>query len=255
MHRRGKIVSLDLENLNAFRDVLRQKPPRYLAVLLRPEQLDFDLARKFLAMATQLDDDPFVDFSYGFITGATADEASAFVDRSIKSEQTNREPNLGSIGVWDIGRSTEVLGTFPSRNKNIPQLECRLASPQQLQNEERDTQFIKMFLPKLEGKSVVVFAGHGYPREVVGGPTWKDLAGLKLDSAVALNIACYTGVTETWFEKDRQDRVVQGKFEQAEERARMIVESGQGGEGARAMLQAVKERKLSDGLRLLIEPK
>ena len=38
--------------------------------------------------------------------------------------------------------------------------------------------------------------------EVVGGPTWRDLAGLRLDSAVALNIACYTGVTETWFEDD-----------------------------------------------------
>ena len=77
-----------------------------------------------------------------------------------------------------------------------------------MQNEERDTQFIETFLPKLQGKSVVVFSGHGLPREVVGGPTWKDLAGLSLDSAVALNIACYTGVTETWFENDRNDRLV-----------------------------------------------
>src|SRR5205823_14752831 len=113
-----------------------------------------------------------------------------------------------SIGVWEIGRSTEVLGTFPSRNKSIAHLEGRLASPPQLQNEERDTQFIKTFLPKLEGKSVVVFGGHGFPREVVGGPTWKDLAGLKLDSAVALNIACYTGVTETWFENDWKKRLL-----------------------------------------------
>jgi hypothetical protein len=207
-HRRGKIVSLDIENLNAFRDVLRQKPPQYVAIVLRPEQLDYDFARKLLVMATQIDDDPFVDFSYGFVTAATAEEALAFVARSIESEQTNREPNLGSIGVWEIARSTEVLGTFPSRNTGIAHLEGRLASPQQLQKEARDTQFIQMFLPKLQGKSVVVFGGHGYPREVVGGPTWKDLAGLKLDSAVALNIACYTGVTETWFENDRNDRVV-----------------------------------------------
>src|SRR5207249_900111 len=91
---------------------------------------------------------------------------------------------------------------------SIPQLEGRLASPKHLVNEGRDTQFIKEFLPKLSGKSLVIFGGHGYPREVVGGPTWKDLAGLKLDSAVALNIACYTGVTETWFEHDKKDHVV-----------------------------------------------
>src|SRR5439155_12185162 len=206
-HRRGKILPLDLENLNAFRDSLRQKPPRFVAVVLRPEQLDYDLARKFLAMATQIDDDPFVDFSYGFVTGATADEALAFVERSIESEQTRRAPNLGSIGVWEIARSMEVLGTFPSRDRRIAHLEGRLASSHQLQNESRDTQFIKRFLPKLEGKSVVIFGGHGYPREVVGGPTWKDLADLKLDSAVALNIACYTGVTETWFENDWKERV------------------------------------------------
>jgi hypothetical protein len=48
--------------------------------------------------------------------------------------------------------------------------------------------------------------------------------------------------------------LIQGKFEQAEEWARKLVVSGQGGEGARAMLQAAKERKLSDGLRVRIEP-
>ena len=207
-HRRGSIVPLDLKNLNAFRDALRQKSPRYVAVVIRPEELDYDLARRFLVMATQLDDDPFVDFSYGFITGVTAEEALAFVERSIKSEEAHREPDLGSISVGEFTRSMEVPGTFPSRNKSIAHLQGCLAGPQQLQDQKRDTQFIKMFLPKLQGKSVVVFGGHGYPREVVGGPTWQDLAGLKLDSAVALNIACYTGVTETWFEHDKKDRLV-----------------------------------------------
>src|SRR5205814_6830419 len=101
-HRRGKIVSLDIDNLSAFRDALRQQPPHYVAVVLRPEELDYDLARRFLAMATQIDDDPFVDFSYGFVTGATAEEALAFVERGIKSEEAHREPNLGSIRVWEI---------------------------------------------------------------------------------------------------------------------------------------------------------
>src|SRR5436309_5748369 len=150
-HRSAIIVPLDLKNLNAFRDALRQKPPRYVAVVIRPEELDYDLARRFLVMATQLDDDPFVDFSYGFITGVTAEEALAFVERSIKSEEAHREPDLGSISVGESTRSMEVPGTFPSRNKSIAHLQGCLAGPQQLQNQKRDTQFIKMFLPKLQG--------------------------------------------------------------------------------------------------------
>src|SRR5439155_8594755 len=48
--------------------------------------------------------------------------------------------------------------------------------------------------------------------------------------------------------------LIQGKFEQAEKWAGMVVDSGQGDEGARAMLQAAKGKKLSDGLRLMLEP-
>jgi serine/threonine protein kinase len=50
--------------------------------------------------------------------------------------------------------------------------------------------------------------------------------------------------------------LIQGKFEQAEEWARKIVESGQGDEGARALLQAAKfqDTNFSDGLRVIVEP-
>src|SRR5207245_8180957 len=48
--------------------------------------------------------------------------------------------------------------------------------------------------------------------------------------------------------------LIQGKFDQAEEWAQMIVDSGQGDEGGRSMLQAVKNKKLRHGLRMRLEP-
>ena len=48
--------------------------------------------------------------------------------------------------------------------------------------------------------------------------------------------------------------LLQGKFEQAEKWAQNIVDSGQADESTRAMLQAARDKKLSDGLRLMIEP-
>ena len=48
--------------------------------------------------------------------------------------------------------------------------------------------------------------------------------------------------------------LLQGKFEQAEKWAQMLVDSGQGNDGARVLLQAAKDKKLSDGLRFMLEP-
>src|SRR5436190_457653 len=48
--------------------------------------------------------------------------------------------------------------------------------------------------------------------------------------------------------------LIQGKFEQAEKWAGIVVDSGQGDEFARKMLQAAKDKKLSDGLRPMLEP-
>jgi Flp pilus assembly protein TadD len=49
--------------------------------------------------------------------------------------------------------------------------------------------------------------------------------------------------------------LLQGKFDEAQTWAQKIVDSGQGDEVAARMLQAAKEKRLSDGLRLMIEPR
>jgi serine/threonine protein kinase/tetratricopeptide (TPR) repeat protein len=48
--------------------------------------------------------------------------------------------------------------------------------------------------------------------------------------------------------------LLEGKFEEAEKWAQNIVDSGQTDETAQKMLEAAKARKLSDGLRMMIEP-
>ena len=48
--------------------------------------------------------------------------------------------------------------------------------------------------------------------------------------------------------------LLQDRFDDAEHWAQTIVDSGQGDETSRAMLKAAKDRKVSDGLRLMIEP-
>ena len=69
-------------------------------------------------------------------------------------------------------------------------------------NSQRDTKFIKQAMSDSEGSPILLLAGHGYPGEVVGGPTHEHLRGKDFSGAVALNIACYTGVTGRWYEDD-----------------------------------------------------
>src|SRR5947209_1762640 len=82
--RDGEIVAGNPRQLKPLLDVLKQKGPRYVAVVVRPDDLDINLARTFLKIATQVDADPFVDFAYGFITGDTPEMALALAEAGVK---------------------------------------------------------------------------------------------------------------------------------------------------------------------------
>jgi hypothetical protein len=202
--RSGEIISADTKDISSLLNVFRQKQPRYVALVLRPEQFDINLAKSFLKLATQVDDDPFVDFAYGFITGDSPEVAVALAERASQVEKERRQPTIGLAAVGDqvVTQSSVNEQTFLLRKGTLPQLWGQIAGGENFPGIGRDTDFIKLLMPQLQGKSIIMFAGHGYPREVVGGPTWKDLAGLKFDGAVALNIACLTGVTGKWYDED-----------------------------------------------------
>jgi hypothetical protein len=201
--RKAEIVAGDPRHVTQVLEVLKQKQPRYVAVVVRPGDLDINLARTFLKMATQIDSDPFVDFAYGFITGETAEIAVALAEAGTQAEQQRRKPSLAVVAVGEkmMKKSGVSSQKFPLRKKSLPQLWGQLAGGENFA-EGRDAKFITTLMPQLQGQSLVMLAGHGYPGEIVGGPTWRDFAGLKLEGAVVMNIACYTGVTGRWFEDD-----------------------------------------------------
>ena len=201
--RQGEIVAGDPRRVTQVLEVLKQKQPRYVAVVVRPGDLDINLARTFLKMATQVDSDPFVDFAYGFITGDTPEVAVALAEAGSNAEKQRHKPSLAVVAVGEkmVTKSGVSSQRFPLRKKSLPQLWGQLAGGENFP-EGRDAKFIKKLMPQLQGQSLVMLAGHGYPGEIVGGPTWRDFSGLKLDGAVVMNIACYTGVTGRWFEDD-----------------------------------------------------
>ena len=57
------------------RDQLRQLQPRYVAFVAKPEEVGVEFVRQAHLLSRTMDDDPYADFMWGIITGATADAA------------------------------------------------------------------------------------------------------------------------------------------------------------------------------------
>ena len=63
----------------AFKDLARTGPG-FVAVVVSPDALDVNLHFELLERASRLDADPFVDFAFGYVTGATPEEALASLE-------------------------------------------------------------------------------------------------------------------------------------------------------------------------------
>jgi hypothetical protein len=224
--RGARIVTGNASEVTALLEEFRQSKPRYVAIVLRPNALDENLVRKFLVLATKVDDDPFVDFAYGFITGDSADTAVALAGAGKRAEQLPRRADLAMLGVAGNGLTESVSATqpLPLRRGTLNQAAHMIAAGQtanaiggDVLHPAPDDAFVRGVMPKLMDHSILLFAGHGYPRQVVGGPTYQHLSGQRYDGSVVLNVACYTGVTSRWYDNDYQSMTVREKTVPAEE--------------------------------------
>ncbi len=200
--RHAVLQRFDVADLEPLRAVLRETEPRHVAIVLRPEQLDFDLARRFLKLSTEVDDDPFVDFAFGYITGRDAEDAVALARAGVAREPLEGDPRWAMVA-GDTPRSQEHAQPLLLRDESLAGRSYYCAGERTFPEAGRDVAFLGEAMAKLDGAvDMLTFAGHGYPQEVVGGPRAQDVRGLDLSGAVVLNVACYTGVTSRWFEPD-----------------------------------------------------
>ncbi len=199
----AEIERCDVSDLESLRPKLIAAAPRHVAIVVRPEQLVFGLQRRFLQLATELDDDPFVDFAFGYITGTNADEAAALARRGAERQPQPIAHGLATVA-GGVDKSVRVERPKPLRRTQLNDLQLYCAGAEAFPATGRDLTFLQQNLTAINGRDLVTFVGHGMPREVLGGPTFAELAGLDLTGAVVLDVACYTGVTHRYYEDDYQ---------------------------------------------------
>lgn len=210
-HDGAHLMSFDVEAPCAIIDDLRRIEPRHVAFVLRPDQIHVNSVRAILKMATRVDADPFVDFEYGYITGATPEEADRFVKNIAEAARMSMPLVVGQSAVWgDRGDSTLSREPYLVGQCAYACRSLCFRAPDGAHG--RDQAFIDANLDALEGCGAIIMGGHGMPWEIVSGPHASDIDRLDLFPAVAFNYACYTGVTSTYaeleFGKDQvRDRI------------------------------------------------
>jgi hypothetical protein len=206
LHPGAERADFNPADLTAIQQTLKQRQPRYALVFIEPDELDVNFAGRWLTMTSRLDDDPFVDVRTGFITGATPEAAEAFVGRIAAAvEGQLRLPGafVDDLGPPEAGNQ-QYFNTFRG-SQFVPALEGRFGVRSLAHGKGG---FTEDRLGSLDGAGLVHFGGHGHPDRIDDGLTAAQLPRLRLAPCVVFNGACYTGVTDCWYETTG-DRVVE----------------------------------------------
>ena len=188
----GPVIPFDPEKPRRAFQALEEIRPGFVAVVIRPEALDVNGHFDFLERAAQLDADPFVDFAFGYFTGATAEEAIAFA-AATQELKRRRPPSV----VLEFGPSTKprpVSSAYPHKW-------AKGFKTRQLWH-PYDAPDVAELLAKTKGWGVLRASGHGMPDGVDHGLSGAALreSGLDLFPALYFSGPCYCGVTSRWFD-------------------------------------------------------
>jgi hypothetical protein len=189
--------------------LLKAHQPRYALLFIEPQELDVNFAWQWLTLTTQVNADPFVDVRTGFITGATPDDAAAFMQR-IAAAVAGRV-KLPGLFMDNLGPNSQAaksaFQSFPG-NLMIPVIDKRLAC---LAISHGAEGFSDERLTSMQGAGLVHLGGHGSPDRVDDGVRGSQASRLALSPCIVFNGACYTGVTQRWYDQVTADGKVAQK--------------------------------------------
>lgn len=198
LHKNAAYETFNPADLNSVRAIMVSRKPHYVMVFLKPGELDVNFAWKWLTMASRIDDDPFVDVSTGFITGRSPEEVMKFMKRI--RDGCEGKLTLPRAFVDNLGPNSMMPGTGFHKQKGsfmIPVMGKRFA-PYTISHGAGG--FTSDHLDSMDRRGILHFGGHGYPDRIVDGLEGSSVGTLMLSPCVVFNGACYTGVTERWFD-------------------------------------------------------
>jgi len=223
-YRDAEVMTFNQADVDAILEDLKVISPRYVAVVIKPLELNINFIRQFLMMSTRLDEDPFSDFSYGYITGASAQDALDFVYTIINAEMNNIQGYPLNIGGY---AASSLNFVFTQPGDYMKYLEPPSYSAMYLETDDSGSgrDFFLANTSYMMNNKLLDIGYNGDPHMLwlfEGGninpnpPVWNydttkiedpayarmgltsyDIGELNLYPAVAFNGACHAGETKT----------------------------------------------------------
>jgi hypothetical protein len=190
------IVPMGDDGLGPVFVELKRLAPCYVAFVVPPGRIEDNFVGEVFERATRLNDDPLLDFSYGFITGAEPADALKLVRETERAEKKRDSIPRKFVGVGHTFREAD-LGMFAIQNAAQMKLygfDVAEINPIDESAEWRARERDEM--RKLDGASLVYFAGHGMGEQLCGVDAAR-FEGFTLDRAVIVNGACHSAVCLT----------------------------------------------------------
>lgn len=199
LHPNSTCLMFSTQNLESLLESLRTIQPRYALIFIKPDELDVNFAWQWLELSTRIDDDPLVDVSSGFITGASPDDVNAFVARTADAVQGKSSLPGKLIDNFGPNPQSPPQGFHESAGAfMVPVFQERTALGSIFHGTEG---FTDKRLETLQGAGLIHLGGHGDPDGVIDGVQGQQAKQLKLSPCVVFNGACYSGVTSRWFKQ------------------------------------------------------
>ncbi|MCE9637570.1 MAG: hypothetical protein K8T90_17865 [Planctomycetes bacterium] len=161
--RKGTLVTgFDPLNPAAIASRLRELGARRVALVLPADEIDVNTHRRFLHMASRLDDDVFVDLSWGFVTGTKATSPGEMVERARAMEKSGVERRWISVAVASDAKGFVSVGAGDPTAKRAGWAGASVYWPCR-ESDAEPLDYARRTLKEIVGGGVVSFSGCGDP--------------------------------------------------------------------------------------------
>ncbi len=195
LHPKALRGRLDVPELAQASALLERHRPHFTLVVLMPDELDANLAWKWLKRTARLDSDPFVDTRTGFLT---APQASAYFQR-LADVLAGRE-RVPAVLVDNLGPVSQGLKSGKLQTTRSSFFLPALKGLEVMTLSHGPGTPPAAALESMSGAGVLHLGGHGVPDRVSEGMTASQVGLLQLPPAFVFNGCCYGGVTGRYYE-------------------------------------------------------
>ncbi len=221
----AEVVRFESSDLDQVLETVRRHQPDHVAFVLPPSNIDVDLSHDILELAVRVDDDPFVDFEYGFITGRDGAAASAFVSRILRAHDHDYGRRASMFGSWEgqMGPMRAPMTAFAAMGFEAKSYYVRVHDEEPKRIESARNAFQGM-----KGSDALLFFSHGYPDEMSFCFRAQDLRDWKVDlwPSILVNCACYNGAPGRWYAPGRGGPEDKGRVDPKVSVALQILDAG-----------------------------